>query len=100
MTELKMSEAQLQREVINLCKLLRLWHYHPYDSRRSASGWVDLVILGRQALFVELKSEDGRRSIPQIQCSTRIEQAGLQYRCWRPSDLQCGIIQRELEAIA
>lgn len=95
-----MTEAQLQDTITAMCKLFGLWHYHPHDSRRSPSGWVDLVILGpRGALFAELKSEDGRRSVAQIDVARRLELAGLAYKLWRPSDLQCGIIRKELEAL-
>jgi len=94
------TEAQLQDAVTDLCKLLGLWHYHPYDSSRSTSGWPDLVILGKRgAIFAELKSEDGRRSRAQVDVARRLEQAGLAYRLWRPSDLKAGIIRKELEAI-
>ena len=94
-----MTEAQLQAAVIDLCKLRGLWWFHPYESRRSSSGWPDLVILGRQALFAELKSEDGRRSMAQLRCAGRLTAAGLAYRLWRPEDLKDGTITRELEAI-
>jgi len=95
-----MTEAELQDAVIGLCKLRGLEWFHAYDSRRSTSGWVDLVIAGgRGALFVELKSEDGRRSMAQIKWAHLIMRAGLQYRLWRPADLKDGTIAKELESI-
>lgn len=67
----------------------------------SSAGWVDLVILGRgAALFVEVKSEDGRRTLDQMACARNLASAGLKYRVWRPSDLADGRIDDELDRIA
>lgn len=64
------------------------------------AGWVDLVILGRRsALFVEVKSEDGRRTVDQMACARDVATAGLRYRVWRPSDLAAGRITDELDRI-
>ncbi len=95
-----MTEAELQAAVTEICNAKGLWWFHPHDTRRSNSGWVDLAILGsRGALFAELKSENGRRTMDQIKCAGRIVQAGLQYRLWRPADLKDGTIAKELTAI-
>jgi hypothetical protein len=91
------TEAELQAAVLDLCRNRGLWAYHPHDSRRSEPGWVDLVILGRAPLFVELKSENGRRSRAQEDVAYRIQGAGLPYRLWRPIDLEA--VTRELEAL-
>jgi hypothetical protein len=94
------TEAELQAAITEICHLKGLWWFHPHDSRRSNSGWVDLAILGNGgALFAELKSEDGRRTMAQIRCADRITKAGLQYRLWRPADLKDGTIVKELQAI-
>jgi hypothetical protein len=94
------TEAELQAAITEICRLKGLWWFHPYDSRRSNSGWVDLAILGKRgALFAELKSEDGRRTMEQIRCAERITKAGLQYRLWQPADLKDGTIVKELQAI-
>lgn len=95
-----MTEAELQREVIDLVACMPgLWCYHAHDHPRNKPGWPDLVILGRGALFVELKSEDGRRSLAQVEVASRIAAAGLTYRLWRPSDWSSGLIRAELEAL-
>jgi hypothetical protein len=66
----------------------------------AGAGWVDLVILGRRgALFVEVKSQDGRRTMEQMTCAGDIAAAGLRYRVWRPSDLAEGRIDGELDRI-
>lgn len=77
-----------------------LWWFHANDHPRNRRGWVDLVILGPHgALFVEVKSADGRRTMAQIRCAERLTRVGFQYRLWHPSDLADGIIDRELKAI-
>lgn len=94
-----MTEAELQAEIVSLCKQLGLLTFHHADSRRSQSGWPDLVIIGwHGARFAELKSADGRRSLAQIACARQLEEAGLAYRLWRPADWP-DIITRELESI-
>lgn len=94
-----MTEAELQAAVTGLCDDKGLWWFHAHDNPRNSSGFVDLVIVGSSALFVELKSADGRRSMPQIRWAGRITKAGLQYRLWRPGDWDTGIIAEELEGI-
>lgn len=107
-----MSEEELLEELLKLCRLHELWWFHAYDSRRfvrgddeyqrmqAGKGWVDLVLVGDHGtLFVELKSEDGRRSRAQIRWADRIVRAGLAYRLWRPDDLKDGTIAAQLEAI-
>lgn len=107
-----MTEAELHQEIVKLCQLRGLWWFHSYNSERdvqgsdeyqrqaSGKGFTDVVIVGfHGALFVEEKSEDGRRSRAQIRWAERIVRAGLRYRLWRPVDLKDGTIAAELEAI-
>jgi hypothetical protein len=84
-----------------LCKLFGLKWYHPFDSRRSVSGWPDLVIAGPGGvLYAELKTRRGRVSAPQREWITALEHAGQAVFVWRPEDFfSCGI-QAELAAIA
>jgi hypothetical protein len=97
--EQDVNHAALQKAVTDLCDRYGLWWHHETDSRKSRAGWVDLVILGEdKSLFVELKSEDGRRTRKQRDCAGQLIHAGLQYRLWRPADL--GEIEHELNAMA
>lgn len=56
-----MTEADFQRQVIELAEL-HGWHvWHDNDPRRNARGLPDLLLLrGATLLWVELKSERGR----------------------------------------
>jgi hypothetical protein len=72
-----------------------------WRAQGSSAGWPDLVILGaRAALFAELKSDDGRRDLAQIDLACRLTGAGLTYRLWRTADWDAGIIEHELHQLA
>jgi len=94
-----MTEAQLQAAIADLCKLLGVWCYHTYDSRRSQPGWPDLVLVGRHVLYRELKSATGRLTSAQTEWGLRLGDAGQDWSVWRPDDLRAGRIQAELMLI-
>ena len=95
-----MSETQLMDAVTGLCRWLRISYYHPYDSRRSPSGWPDLVLCGdRGVLLRELKTGRGRLTGKQLEWGRRLALAGMDWGVWRPDDLRSGRIRKELEAI-
>jgi hypothetical protein len=50
-------------------------------------------------LLVEVKSEDGRRTLDQMACARDVARAGLRYRVWRPSDLAEGRVDEQLDRI-
>jgi hypothetical protein len=84
-----------------LCALYGLKWYHPRDSRRSVSGWLDLACAGPGGiLFAELKTQRGRVSPAQREWITALEHAGQAVFVWRPEDFLSGAIQAELAAIA
>jgi VRR-NUC domain len=96
------SEADLQRAILDCAKLTGWLCYHTYDSRRSAPGFPDLVlcnILSQQAngvvtqelIFAELKSERGRVSSEQRVWITALRAAGQEVYIWRPRDLESAI---------
>ena len=58
---LAMSERQLQDAVVELATWCKWMSYHTFDSRRSAPGFPDLVLLRRDRIIaVELKSAIGK----------------------------------------
>ena len=83
-----------------LCKLLGLRWYKTFDSRRSPSGFPDLVITGRRTIYRELKTERGRLSAAQREWIADLEAAGDDVDVWRPADFLSGRVQSELAAIA
>ena len=94
-----MPEAELQGAVVKLCKLLGLQWHHQHYSIGSRKGWPDLVICGRGILFRELKREGNGPTAAQLAWGEILRRAGQDWDVWKPSDLQNGRIQRELEAI-
>lgn len=93
-----MTEAELDRAVRDVIALYGLYGYHTYDSRRSARGWPDWVVVGRRLLFRELKTIDGRLTSEQRKVGYLLQAAGADWDVWRPGDLVSGRIARELAA--
>jgi hypothetical protein len=87
---------------------LHLLHYHTRNSRESAGGFPDSVIVGRWVLYRELKREfECLMKLPNDQEAWRdgLTEAGADWGIWRPSDwfpsadYPRGRIRTELEAI-
>lgn len=95
-----MSEADLQRLIVDTCKVYRLRLMHPYDSRRTTPGWPDLAIVGPGgALFRELKAAAGRVTVEQREWLAAMGAAGLDADVWRPIDWTSGRIVAELRVL-
>lgn len=57
----ELAEAAFQRQVEQLAAFYGWRTYHTHDSRRSAAGFPDLVLVrGPELLFAELKTASGR----------------------------------------
>ncbi|MHB8324792.1 MAG: VRR-NUC domain-containing protein [Candidatus Dormibacteria bacterium] len=97
----RMHEDELLRSVVSLAQFHGWLSYHTWNSRHSASGFPDLVMvrLGR-LLFVELKSEHGKLTAPQQAWGAALTQAegagAVAYRVWRPGDLISGSVEAAL----
>lgn len=95
----QMTERELQRAVVSLAHL-RGWHtYHTYDSRRSAAGFPDLVLVREYVVFAELKSEKGKLRPEQLAWQQWLAEAHYHVRLWRPSDWLSGEIERTLALV-
>lgn len=83
------SEKEWQAEVLKAAKLGGWWlQYHTYDSRRSASGFPDLVLVRAPELVVaELKTLKGRVQKGQQEWLDGLTACGVETHVWRPSDL-------------
>jgi hypothetical protein len=97
-----MSEDQLQESVRQYCAELGLAVQHIHDPRRCwLPGWPDLVIFGNgRTIYRELKSQYGTLKPDQRTVGYRIQQAGGNWKVWRPSDLLDGTISAELAEVA
>jgi len=86
----KETEAHFQARVVGVAKYVGFKYvYHTYDSRRSPSGFPDLVLLNpasRRLLFVELKSQRGKLTLAQTLWRVALEAiVGVEYYTWKPS---------------
>ena len=83
-----MSEKDLMAAVVAAARMGNWLCFHTFDSRRSAPGFPDLVLVrGLQALFVECKTERGRLTVEQRQWLDGLQQAGLRAFVLRPDGL-------------
>lgn len=94
-----MTEAVLQTRVLAHARVLGWLAYHTHDSRRSAPGFPDLVLVhpaqGR-VLYRELKTQRGRLRPEQRQWLDALTAAGGDAAVWRPIDLLTDRIQHDL----
>lgn len=95
-----MAERTLQEHVIDAAETygIRVWHNH--DSRRDRAGLPDLLLVGTDVVWAELKSQKGRLRKEQIAFMTDLEQAGQHVLLWRPEHLYDGSIHRTLQRIS
>ena len=94
-----MTEAELQSAIVELAGWLgyRLI-YHTHDSRHSAAGFPDLVLVGRgRLIFAEVKSAKGELSPQQLAWFAGLLDVGAEAYVWRPVDWKSGTIERNLK---
>jgi hypothetical protein len=100
-----MSEKEFQAQVVQLATYYGWRVYHTHDSRRSAAGFPDLVLVRPpELIFAELKTEKGRirpeqadwladleavaqrLAVENVRLSTQPRVRALDVCLWRPSD--------------
>lgn len=86
-----MTEAQLLEIVVNAAEMGGWRHYHTHDSRRSAPGFPDLVLVrSPEVLWRELKTTAGRVTAEQHAWIADLQDAGQDAEIVRPGpDLDC-----------
>lgn len=94
-----LSEKDWQRTVTELATARGWRWYHPYDSRKSQSGFPDLTLVhagfGR-LIFAELKTESGKESADQLNWLDDLRATKAEVYVWRPSDWE--EVKRVLQA--
>ncbi len=91
------SEAEFQKEVINLAKMLkwRVAHFRASLNQRGewqtavaadGAGFTDLVIVRERVIFAELKAENGKLSLEQEEWIAWLKGAKQEVYVWRPSN--------------
>ncbi|MHB8312380.1 MAG: VRR-NUC domain-containing protein [Candidatus Dormibacteria bacterium] len=97
----RISEADLLRSVVHLAHCHGWLSYHTWNSRKSAAGFPDLVMVrSRRLIFVELKSQSGKLTAQQQVWADGLGRAEVEgsvdYYTWRPGDLISGVIEARL----
>ncbi len=93
------SEKELQADVVRFAKRHGWLVYHTTDSRKSAAGFPDLILLRGSVLIVaELKTATGKVTADQATWLESFRAAGVATYLWRPGDWL--VIQRVLSAPA
>jgi hypothetical protein len=104
----QMTEAQLLAEITGRCDQFGIsWVHidtpHHNKQRQNLVGFPDLFLCGPDSVaFRELKREGplrGRLRPEQTDWKYRLRAAGQNWDIWRPSDLDSGRIDQELEAL-
>jgi hypothetical protein len=96
---LPVSERQLQDAILELAHLLGWRSYHTFDSRHSAAGFPDLVLVrGGRLIFAELKKGNEQLSREQAEWKRALERAGEVVYVWRPEDWRLGAVDAVLRA--
>lgn len=85
-----MTERAWQAQVVELARMCGfLLIYHTHDSRRSARGYPDLALCGKNRyLLIECKSETGKLSDTQKEWLRGLVEAGIETYVVRPRHLQ------------
>ena len=82
----ELTEKDFMAQIVALAKLQGWLVYHTHDSRRSAPGFPDLVLVrGQSVLFWEVKTETGAVSPDQAAWLRALDQAGQDAAVVRPS---------------
>lgn len=80
------SEKEFQADVIRFAKSEGWLCYHTRDSRRSESGFPDLVLIRDGLIVAELKTADGRLTASQANWLDSFRACGIAAYLWRPAD--------------
>ena len=81
------TERDFQAAIIDVAEMNGWYVYHNYDSRRSAAGWPDLVLLRPPRLIAaEVKTAKGRLKEAQKAVLQMLDQCQIETHVWRPAD--------------
>jgi hypothetical protein len=89
--------------IIRVARMLGWWAYHTHDSRRSAEGFPDLVLVGPQPdgtarlIFAEVKGLQTRVTPAQKAWLEALGQTSAEVYLWREGDISLQQITNLLE---
>jgi hypothetical protein len=89
-------EARFQARILRLARQHGWLCYHTRDSRGSAEGFPDLVMVRESIIFAELKTRTGKLTAEQERWLTMLSttQSRVEVYCWRPA--QWAVIEHRL----
>lgn len=97
---LPVTETELYESIRQLTRTLGLRLYHTHDSRRSYSGFPDIVIVGPGGvLFRELKRQDEYPTAAQRAWLEALTAAGADAAVWGPADMRTMRIPFDLQRL-
>ncbi len=80
------SEKEFQSDVLRFAKRNGWLAYHTHDSRKSAKGFPDLVLVRERLLFAELKTSTGKTTPEQDKWIEAIRLSGAAAHVWKPEN--------------
>lgn len=81
----KLTEKQFMASIFRLARLQGWAVYHTFDSRRSAAGFPDAVMVKRpRVLFIEFKADRGTLTDAQRAWIDELRACGQEAYIWRP----------------
>jgi len=89
--EIKITEAQFERQVKQLAYLFGWLYYHTWRSIHSPSGFPDCVMVNtelQRTIFAELKNETSQPSPEQYEWLVTLTEAGNEAYLWRPHQIE------------
>lgn len=96
-----MPEAELEENVRDACKHLRLLRYHTLRPKGSPAGFPDDCIVGPGGLLFRELKRHGKNPTPEQEAWLyALAEQGVNVGVWRPEDWFTGRIMEELQAVA
>jgi hypothetical protein len=92
------NHKQFMADIVDMCASFQLRAYFTWNSRKSPSGFPDLVIVGSRLIYRELKVPPDTLSPAQCAWRDDLVDAGEDWDVWEPCDWPRRI-ERELRAI-
>jgi hypothetical protein len=80
------AEAQAQATIVQLATWRNWFVYHTHDSRHSAAGFPDLVLVRERVAFVELKRDGEKPRAEQRVWLDALAAAGMEVYVWTLAD--------------
>ena len=81
------TEKEFQAQIVKLAKIIGFEVYHTWNSRHSAKGFPDLVLVRPpQLLFLEVKTEKGKLTVEQARWIAALMACDQEVYLVRPSN--------------